>query len=207
MGAALEVFAENIHLWRGERHLLRGTSFTAVSGQLVQLAGANGSGKTTLLRVLAGLTRPEEGIVRWQCDDALGWNSARGRIGYLGHKEALDDALSVRENIRYSLAMAGERPAESELDDALASLNLKAQAGLAAKSLSAGQRRRTALARVFMSTMPAWLLDEPYTHLDEQGRGLLNRHLDAKLAGGGLVILTTHEEASLPRAPDLRVEL
>lgn len=207
MGTALKVTADNIHLWRGERHLLRGASFIADAGQLVQLTGANGSGKTTLLRVLAGLTRPEEGHVRWDCDDTLTWQGARGRIAFLGHKDALDDALSVEENIRYSVAMAGARVVNSVLKQTLANLNLEAQAALQAKALSAGQRRRTALARVFMSSMPAWLLDEPYTHLDEQGRGLLNRHIEAQLSGGGLVVLTTHEEGSLPRAPDLRVAL
>lgn len=207
MSPKLEVIAENIHLWRGERHLLRGTSLTAVGGQLVQLAGLNGSGKTTLLRVLAGLTRPEEGRVHWQCDDALPWNHARGRVAFLGHKAALDDALSVIENVRYSLAMTGDREPPSSLPETLSKLNLTDQANLAAKSLSAGQRRRTALARVFLCGLPVWLLDEPYTHLDDQGRELLNHHIEAKLAAGGLVILTTHEAASLPRAPDLRVSL
>lgn len=207
MRATLQLTAGDIHLWRGERHLLRGTSFAAGPGHLLQLAGRNGSGKTTLLRVLAGLTQPEEGHVRWHCDDANRWNVARGRVAYLGHKDALDDALSVSENIKYGLAMLGASEAASRLANTLASLNLGELADLPAKALSAGQRRRTALARVFLSGMPGWLLDEPYTHLDQQGRDVLNARIEDQLAGGGLVILTTHDEGFLPRAPDMKVSL
>ena len=207
MDAALRLIAEDVHLWRGERHLLRGISLTSGSGLLVQLSGANGSGKTTFLRVLAGLTQPEEGAVRWHSGTEADAQGGRGKVAFLGHKDALDDALSVEENIRYGLALLGVKHIDSRLAVMLDKLNLGPQAKLAARLLSAGQRRRTALARVFLSSMPAWLLDEPYTHLDRQGRSLLNQHIDAQLAAGGFVILTTHDEGSLPRAPDLRVEL
>lgn len=207
MSTSLRLSAKDIHLWRGERHLLCGTSLAAMGGQLVQLAGPNGSGKTTMLRILAGLTRPEEGAVNWSANDAYNWRSARGRVAYLGHRDALDDSLSVIENVQYLIAMAGAGASEAAVQATLTSLNLEAQAQLPAKSLSAGQRRRTALARVFMSNKPAWLLDEPYTHLDEQGRSVLNQHIEAQLAGGGLVVLTTHEQTSLPRQPDMMVAL
>ncbi len=199
---------EHLHLWRGERHVLQGVSFCARPGELVHVTGPNGAGKTTLLRVLAGLAQAEEGSARWpQADRANPASNSHSSLAFLGHKDGLDDALTVRENLAYGLGLAGRAPADGQVEEILDGLNIQAIGGLPAKVLSAGQRRRTSLARIFLSGATTWLLDEPYTHLDAQGRHMLNGQIEDHLADLGVVILTTHEESLLPRAADLHVSL
>lgn len=208
MHATLHLIVENIHLWRGERHVLRGISFEQHPGQLVRIAGANGAGKTTLLRVLAGLSLAEEGSLRWRGDaERTNSDSEHGAFSFLGHRDGLDDSLSTRENLVFSLRLTGCQPGAAEITTALDELSLTEQVDLQARVLSAGQRRRIGLARVFLSGAGAWLLDEPYTHLDVDGRRVLNQRLERHLGAGGLVVMSTHDAALLPRPADLEVAL
>src|SRR5687768_12525098 len=144
--AQLDVRA--VHLWRGERHLLRGTSFVLKRGELLQVVGPNGVGKTSLLRCVAGLLPTESGEIIWRgrrLDDCR--DEFHERLGYLAHINALKPDLTALENLRYSVALRRD-VREQELQDTLARLRIAACAELPARALSAGQKRRVAIARI-----------------------------------------------------------
>ena len=181
-----------LHLWRGDRHVLRNVSFSASPGQCVLLTGRNGAGKTTLLRAIAGLLDPEEGQVSWRgaparkCRDEF-----HSELAYLGHEPALKGDLSGRENLRFA---AGIRRAVTtdEIDRMLARTGATSFADRAVRTLSAGQRRRVALAGVLLSGALLWLLDEPTTNLDADGQQLVAQLIDEQVARGGIVVAAVH---------------
>lgn len=189
--------AEGLAAFRGERLVFAGVGFTAPPGGAVLLTGPNGAGKSTLLRLLAGLLPPEAGRLLWHGEDALADRVAHaGRVAYLGHLDAIKPGLTAAENLRF-----WGRP--DAVARALAALGLEALAELPARLLSAGQKRRLALARLVLSTAPIWLLDEPTLGLDAVAvarlGGLLARHRDA----GGVVVAATHLPLPLPGAAEL----
>ncbi len=154
--------AEGLAAFRGERLVFRDLSFDVPPSGALLLLGPNGSGKSTLLRILAGLGRLAAGVLRWDGEDALADRSAHaGRVAYLGHLDAIKPGLTVTENLRFAGAIAG-RP----IAPALAAVGLDTLADLPARLLSAGQRRRLALARLALSPAKLWLLDEPTLGLD-----------------------------------------
>lgn len=173
---------------RGERLVFAGVSLSVAPGGALLLEGANGSGKSTLLRVLAGLGRAETGAVRWH-----GADISPELVAYVGHLDAIKPGMSVAEN----LAFWGAPPAVAA---ALDRLGLAALAELPARMLSAGQRRRLALARLALSTAPVWLLDEPTLGLDAASVARLGGMLAAHRAGGGVVVAATHLPLPLPGA-------
>ena len=190
-GAGLE--ARDISAIRGERLVLRGLSFIVPPGGALLLLGANGSGKSTLLRVLAGLKRPDAGSVLWM-------GETEAPVAYLGHQDAVKPGLTALENLRFA-AQTGRGTAR----DALAALDLLALADLPARLLSAGQKRRLALARLVLSPAPVWLLDEPTLGLDTAAVDRLGGLLAAHRAGGGVVVTATHLPLPLPDAAELRL--
>ena len=169
-------------------------SFGLGEGELLALVGRNGSGKTTLLRALAGLMPPEAGTIRWQgadiADDPDAW---RGRLAWLGHLEGLKGDLTVTENLVVAERLRGAK-AIDRLDGALLAFDLVGLAARPVRTLSAGQRRRAALARVVLSAAPLWLLDEPLNALDAPAQQAFRDALRAHLAAGGLAIAATHVE-------------
>ena len=190
-GEGLE--ARDISAIRGERLVLRGLSFIVPPGGALLLLGANGSGKSTLLRVLAGLKRPDAGSVLWM-------GETEAPVAYLGHQDAVKPGLTALENLRFA-AQTGR----GTMLDALAALDLLALADLPARLLSAGQKRRLALARLVLSPAPVWLLDEPTLGLDAAAVERLGRRLAAHRAGGGVVVTATHLPLPLPDASELRL--
>ena len=179
--------AAGIAAFRGERLVLEGVSLDVPAGGALFLLGPNGSGKSTLLRVLAGLKQPDAGTVEGPENPA-----------YLGHADAVKPGLTVCENLRFA---AAGRP----VGPALEALGLAALADLPARMLSAGQRRRLALARLPLSGSAVWLLDEPTLGLDVASLGLLARLLAGHRAGGGGVVAATHQDLVLPGAAVLRL--
>jgi heme exporter protein A len=196
---------EGLHLWRGDRHVLRNVSFEAVPGRCVLLTGRNGAGKTTLLRALAGLLEPEEGTIRWR--GAATRETARdfhAELSYLGHEPPLKGDLSGRENLRYAVGIR-RVVTPAEIDAALERTGATRFADLAVRLLSAGQRRRIALAGVVLAQTALWLLDEPTTNLDAEGQQLVADLIADHLARSGLVVAAVHH--SLPLAADSVSEL
>lgn len=191
----------NLHLWRGDRHLLRGLSFSLPPGQALQLLWTNGTGKTSLLRCIAGFLHAEEGEIRWQgklahkeCD-LFHWD-----LAYLGHDTALKADLTALENLRYSCALRW-RVTDAALQAALADVGLdRIDPRQPTRTLSAGQQRRVALARLSLWGAKLWLLDEPAANLDAAGQQVLERLLQSHLEAGGLAMLATHHGLRLPDA-------
>jgi heme exporter protein A len=186
---------------RGYTRLFSSLSFNVEPGCALFITGANGTGKTTLLRILAGLGAPFAGTVRWRGVDVAPFaQSLREDVVYGGHLPALKDELSAEENLATLVALMGETVVPGNLRDALASVSLDRQAGLPARALSQGQRRRLGLARLTLTHRPLWLLDEPATALDTAGIALLKRLLTGHLERGGCALVATHQPLELPAA-------
>ncbi len=189
---------ENLHLWRGERHVLRGVHFVLVRGGCLEVCGANGSGKTSLLRTLCGLIYPEEGRVLWNGEnvrrDLPAFHAA---LAYLGHEPPLKSDLTARENLHYWIGIR-RHVGNEELAAALARVGAQAWCERRVRTLSAGQRRRVALAGLALLAVPLWLLDEPTTNLDAEGRDLVGDLIGEQLARGGMVVAAVHH--GLPQA-------
>jgi heme exporter protein A len=188
--ARLEV--RELHLWRGERHLLRGISFALHAGELLQVVGPNGVGKTTLLRCAAGLLPPESGDVYW-CGKSLAGDrdACHQQFAYLAHVNALKADLTALENLHFGVGIR-RQVATSVLRDTLERLQVGHCADLPVRSLSAGQKRRVALARIFLTQAPLWILDEPVTNLDTAGIELFERSMAQHLADGGMILTAAH---------------
>jgi len=191
--------ARDIQVWRGDRHVLRGVSVDVAAGQVVHIAGSNGAGKTTLLRVLAGLLSAEQGGVSWQDRPIMAnFESYAATLAYLGHSDALKADFSARENLAHEVGL--RRPVTAaEIDDALTRVGLASCRDLPARVLSAGQRRRLAMARVMLIAAPLWILDEPFTNLDHVGVLLLSGVIAEHVDGGGAAIIAAHQPPAIPR--------
>jgi heme exporter protein A len=180
---------------RGGRLVFEALDLTLSAGEALVLRGPNGSGKSSLLRLLAGLLPPAAGLVAW-AGRAIGAEH-RGRLHYIAHSDALKPALTARENLAFAAALGGGQP---YVESALAAFDLGALAELPARFLSAGQRRRAALARLLAAPRPLWLLDEPGVGLDRASRDRLEAAIDAHRAEGGIAVVATHGDVAV-RSP------
>ena len=185
--------ARAIHLWRGEKHLLRGVSLVLSSGELLQVVGPNGVGKTSLLRCVAGLLPTESGQVVWQGRQLPeGREDFHQQLAYLAHVNGLKSELTALENLHYSVALKrGVEP--EELRATLRRLQIAHCADLPVRSLSAGQKRRVALARVMLTRASVWVLDEPITNLDSAGIALFESCLAEHMKAGGMILTAAHQ--------------
>jgi heme exporter protein A len=196
-----------LHLWRGDRHVLRNVNLTVNPGQCVLLTGRNGAGKTTLLRAIAGLLDPEEGQVSWRGVPARQTRDVfHSELAYLGHEPPLKGDLTGRENLRFSIGIrrAVRGP---EIDAALARTGATEFADRPVRTLSAGQRRRVALAGVLLAGAVLWLLDEPTTNLDADGQQLITSLIAEQVSRAGIVVAAVHHPLSLDAGELVRFEL
>ena len=200
-----DLVAEELACRRGERLIFAGLAFVLPPGGALVLTGPNGSGKSSLLRTLATLLAPAAGRLSWGgapvADDLPGY---RERLHYVGHLDAIKPALGVCETLSFWAKTRGV--ARPETDVALAAFGLEALADFPCRWLSAGQRRRLALARLVASPAPLWLLDEPTASLDADGEARLAAAIAAHRAGGGRVAVATHQSMALPGAMTLALE-
>lgn len=192
-----ELSADNLHLWRGELHVLRGLSLRIDAGACLQVTGANGIGKSTLLRAVCGLLPLEQGVISWRGQDVHRDRPAFHRaLAYLGHSAGLKADLTAAENLRYT---AGLRRAldERQISAALERVGMSPLHDRFARQMSAGQQRRLALARVLLCDCALWILDEPTSNLDGRGQGLFSDLLAEHLRAGGLALIATHQSLNL----------
>lgn len=194
--AAVCLQAIDLECVRGERLLFEGLNFVLHAGEAGLVEGPNGSGKTTLLRTVCGLIQPEAGEIRWReiaiDADRLLFQS---QLHYLGHATGIKEELSARQNLLAHVALRGGVGAA--VMPALRRVDLEALADVAARSFSAGQRRRLALARMLCTPAALWVLDEPFTALDRAGVGLVQELIEEHCAGGGVALLSSHQQVQL----------
>lgn len=197
----LRLTASGLAVVRGFREVFSELSFELAGGELLALTGPNGAGKSSLLRLIAGLVRPSAGALALEGGDPE--LSIPEQAHYLAHQDAFKPALTVEENLRFWVRFAGAD--EAALGEALAAVGLGSLADLPAAFLSAGQRRRLSVARLWAVARPLWLLDEPTSALDAAAQDRLAAIMADHLAAGGLIIAATHGPLGLAGTRELRL--
>ncbi len=198
---------KGLNCTRGERRLFRDFSLNIEKGEILQIAGANGSGKTTLMRVVCGLYLAEEVQLAWHGTEVRSALQYADELLYIGHRPALRSSLTVAENLRWFCSLGGQRLDRISLNPLLEQLQLAGYEDEKVTHLSAGQRRRVALARLQLISASLWLLDEPFNALDKAGVALLRSWIAHFVDGGGSVLLTSHQEIEFGAIPVRRIEL
>ncbi len=188
--------ARGLSFMRNDEPVFGPLDFVVGAGEALLVQGGNGAGKTTLLRVLAGLLRADAGEVEIDGHAARADLRARA-IAYLGHLPALKADLGALENLEFLCGLHGRRPRQLP-GDAMGMVGLASHEETLARQLSAGQKKRLSLARLWLSPAPLWLLDEPYANLDLEGINLVNRMISAHLRDGGAALVTTHGAYAAP---------
>ena len=187
---------------RGYRRLFESLEITLQPGEVLLVEGANGAGKTSLLRLLCGLALPTEGEVYWHGEPLPRCRlEFQQSLLYLGHTPGVKLELSPRENLRFLAALHGLSVNPQQLDDILDTVGLYGFETVPARALSAGQRRRIALARLWFAEQALWVLDEPFTAIDRAGVARLEARLMEHAARGGMAVLTSHQALQLTPAP------
>lgn len=200
--APLVLAAENLACRRGGRLIFEGLGFRLGPGEAIALTGRNGAGKSSLLAMLCGRLRPDAGAIRVEGASEA---SLVELAHVVGHRDGLKTALTAQENLAFAQALLGD--AALSVDAALAAVGLPHVAALPVAYLSAGQRRRVALARLLVSRRPFWLLDEPMAALDTAAQAMLAGLMRAHLAQGGAILAATHGPLGLDGARELRIGL
>jgi heme exporter protein A len=201
--------ARDLEATRGDAALFSGLGFSLAPGALLHVTGANGSGKTSLLRALCGLLMPSAGEVRWRGENVRRLREEYWKcLAYVGHADALKDDLTAEENLAVGCALAGITVSAAQSRSALEGFGLGARSRLPVRALSQGQRRRAALARLALSErLPLWVLDEPFAALDAAAVDLVRSLAGQHLAGGGMVVITSHQDVRVAAATQAAIHL
>lgn len=188
--------ANDLTLFRGERCLFKELSFALNPGEMLLLEGRNGSGKTSLMRAIAGLISLETGEILWDGEPVREQRQAfHGAMVWMAHRVGFKADLTLVENLRFEAHLRAQSAAD--LDDVLQRLDISRLKRLPMRALSAGQQRRVALARMLLSGVPLWLMDEPFTNLDREGRALVMTLATEHLDKGGMCIMAAHQDVDI----------
>jgi heme exporter protein A len=202
----LRLQARELECIRDERTLFSNLEFSLEAGQALLLEGRNGSGKTSLLRILCGIRLPDAGMITWDGTDInrLGADYHQ-YTAYVGHRDGIKLDLTPLENLAMSRALG--KPNDITLEAALDKVDLYGFEDVLTRNLSAGQKRRLALARLLVTDTVLWILDEPFTSLDVHGIQIIEELLETHTAGGGMLAVTSHHTVNLNDTPVQRINL
>jgi len=194
----ISLTASQLAYERNEQAIFTNINFSLQAGEILQVTGDNGSGKTTLLRLLTGLLSPTAGNIRW-CEQIIADNPVnyQENMFYLGHKPGVKMELTAYENLNYTTALTATKT-DITLLQALTQVGLAKHEDRFTYQLSAGEQRRLALAKLLIVTAKLWILDEPFTALDNLGIRLIEEFIAQHLQAGGMVVLTSHQLYELP---------
>lgn len=188
--------ADDLTLFRGERCLFKGLSFALNPGELLLLEGRNGSGKTSLMRAIAGLIELETGEILWDGESVRSHRQAfHAALVWMAHRVGFKADLTLVENLKFEAHLRSQSGADFE--EVLERLDINRLKRLPVRALSAGQQRRVALARMLLSGAMLWLMDEPFTNLDREGRALVMQLTTEHLDKGGMCIMAAHQDVDI----------
>ena len=191
---------------KDDRVLFEGLNISLSAGQILLVEGKNGSGKTSLLRILTGLSLPESGEILWKGEpiSEVGADYYE-QVNYVGHHDGIKRDLTCLENLRLVQAMG--KPLPISLDDALEKVNLYRYGENFVATLSAGQKRRLALARLVVTEASLWIMDEPFTSLDKASMAMFQTMFEQHLSSGGVIVMTSHHDIEMPESDVVRLNL
>ena len=191
---------------KDDRVLFEGLNISISAGQILLVEGKNGSGKTSLLRILTGLSLPESGEILWKGEpiSEVGADYYE-QVNYVGHHDGIKRDLTCLENLRLVQAMG--KPLPISLDDALEKVNLYRYGENFVATLSAGQKRRLALARLVVTEASLWIMDEPFTSLDKASMAMFQTMFEQHLSSGGVIVMTSHHDIEMPESDVVRLNL
>ena len=193
---------------RGGRQLFQNVDCVLDAGRWLYVAGANGVGKTSLLRMVCGLAPIEAGDISWNGTPIHTQADAyRQDLCYLGHLNALQESMTVQENLAFTAALGGLAPDAAQTRAVLAQFGVPGRERQLVRHLSQGQKRRVALSRLALSPARLWVLDEPFVAMDEAGVTMLADLIAAHLTAGGLAVLTSHQQVAIGTIPAQMLEL
>jgi heme exporter protein A len=193
---------------KGGRQLFKDVNCELVAGQWLYVTGANGVGKTSLLRMVCGLATVDEGSILWNNTPIQKQpETYRQDLCYLGHLNALQESMTVDENLSFTSTLGGLAPSQPQRQGVLTRFGLRGRSKQLVRHLSQGQKRRVALSRLALSPARLWVLDEPYVAMDEGGIQMLADLIARHLADGGLAVLTSHQRVPIGDKPAQLLEL
>lgn len=193
---------------KGGRQLFSNVDCNLLAGQWLYVTGANGVGKTSLLRMVCGLATVDEGSILWNATPIQKQpETYRQDLCYLGHLNALQESMTVDENLSFTSALGGLAPSPVQRQQVLTRFGLRGKRQQLVRHLSQGQKRRVALSRLALSPARLWVLDEPYVAMDEAGVQMLADLIAGHLTNGGLAVLTSHQRVPIGNIPAQLLEL
>lgn len=205
--ATAGLHVNSISCTRGYRDLFSDLDFTLSAGQVLRVEGKNGSGKTSLLRIISGLAQPLEGYVLWNGQKIHHPESDYfQQLLFIGHRAGIKFELSPIENLLMAKALNGSK-SENSIEEALYQVGLYGFEDIPCARLSAGQKRRVALAQLFLTESTVWILDEPYTSLDVAAVSMLEQRFNQHTAEGGILLITSHQPVTLQGEQQFRLRL
>ena len=202
-----QLIIENLACQRGDKVLFHHLNLQIQTGDFVQIEGHNGIGKTSLLRIVAGLAIPLEGKVRWNSEEIFKQREAFNYdLLYLGHQSGIKPELNAWENLCFYQQISHCHQGDEILWNVLQTVGLLGREDIPAAQLSAGQQKRIALARLWLSEAPLWILDEPFNAIDKKGVAVLTALFEQHAQRGGIVILTSHQEVPSAQLKKINLE-